>query len=299
MELGDFIKSNWIFFKKIYNDDIVLNAVRDEINRDAKKLFKYSEFVLDGKWTKLVGMQPIFILSTLVFCLKPTYEKFVKLGLSESEFFDTMADIKLWGEDYRKYHNGEVGLTEINWLNLHMTGQIFKFGRLQYQIGKYYFEKSTEINGRTIKYGDPCYYIHIPEGEKLDSVSCKKSITLAVDTLSDIFRDIPTDVMMCHSWLLSPYNAKFMKPNSNIIKFANMFTIVDQNGDPGQHFRWIFGIFEDSKAFAKCKKKNGYYCNLTRYTAKNSLQEAAKNYIMNGGELSCGKGLLVTKYFIG
>ncbi len=299
MNINDYIKANWVLFKQIYNDDIVLDAVRKEINSDSKKLIKYSEALLDGKWSKLEGMPPLFILSTLAISLKPVFDKFIKMGFSESVFYDTMSDVKIWGEDYRTHHNGDIGVSEINWLQLHFSCQIFKIGRLQYQISKYYFEKSTEYNGVTFKYGDRCYNIHIPRGAKLDSVSCKKSITLAIDTLEDIFRDIQTDIMMCHSWLLSPYNQKFVAPNSNIAKFAKMFKIVGESDEVEQHFRWIFDIREDNKIFAKCKKKNGYYYNLENFTPKTSLQVAAKNYIMAGGELSGGKGLLDTKDIIG
>lgn len=299
MEINDYIKANWVLFKQIYNDDIVLDAVRKQIYADARRLIKYAEYLLSGKWQKLVGMPPIFILSTLALSLKPVFNKFIKMRFNESVFYDTMSDIKIWGEDYRAHHNGEVGITEINWLHLHFECEIFKFGRLQYQISKYYFEKSTEIKGRVIKYGDTIYSIHIPRGAKLDSVSAKKSITLAVDTLEDIFRDIPTDIMMCDSWLLSPYNKRFMSSNSNIIKFANMFNLINVTNGATQHFRWIFDIIEDEKIFEKCKKKNGYYYNLIDYNPQTKLQVDCKEYVLAGGELSGGRGLLITKNIIG
>ncbi len=71
MNINDYIKANWVLFKQIYNDDIVLDAVRKEINSDSKKLIKYSEALLDGKWSKLEGMPPLFILSTLAISLIP------------------------------------------------------------------------------------------------------------------------------------------------------------------------------------------------------------------------------------
>lgn len=299
MDIKTYIKANWIFFKEIYNDEVVLNAVREEINNESKKLMKYSEFLLDGKWNKLVGQSPLFILTTIVMCLKPTYDRYIRMGLSEQSFYDTMSDIKIWGEDYRAHHNGEVGLTEINWLHLHIDCEIFKFGRLQYQISRYYFEKSSEIGGNTVKFGDKCYNIHIPRGAKLDSVSCKKSITLAVDTLGDIFKDIPTGFMMCHSWLLSPQNQKFTTKDSNISKFAQMFKVVGESEEASQHFRWIFDINEDEKVFAKNKKKTGNYYDLSKFSPKTRLQSSAKDYIMSGGILTVAKGLLETKNIIG
>ena len=52
-------------------------------------------------------------------------------------------------------------------------------------------------------------------------------------------------------------------------------------------------------SFAKNKKKLGYYMDLSKFNATTSLQKAAKDYVMAGGEFSSGKGLLVTKDIIG
>lgn len=294
-----YIKSCWVLFKHIYNDEIVLNTVKEELLDGAKKALKYSNLLLEGKWQKLKGQSPLVILTALVLCLRKTYDRYRRMGLSESVFFDTMSDIKIWGEDYRAHNNGEVGLTEINWLHLHVNCEIFKFGRLQYQIGRFYFAKSYEMAENTVRFGEKCYFIHIPRGAKLDSVSCKKSITLAVDTLEDIFKDIPTDFMACHSWLLSTKNANFVAPTSNIAKFAKMFKLVGESEDASGHLRFVFDIEEDNKLLMKNKRKFGYYYNLTNYEAKTSLQTATKEYIMNGGELTSGKGVIETKYIIG
>lgn len=299
METSAYIKSCWILFKHICDDDIVLNAVKEELLNGSKKALKYANMLLDGKWQKLKKQSPLLILTALVLCLKKTYDKYRKMGLSESVFFDTMSDIVVWCDDYRAHHNDEVGITEINWLHLHIDCEIFRFGRLQYQIGKFYFAKSFETQDHTIRFGEKCYFIHIPRGAKLDSVSCKKSITLAVDSLSDIFKDIPTDFMVCHSWLLSTKNANFIPPTSNIAKFAAMFKLVGESEDASGHLRFVFGIEDSNKLMLKNKKKFGYYYNLTNFDAKTSLQSAVKEYIMNGGELTSGKGVIETKYIIG
>ena len=39
--------------------------------------------------------------------------------------------------------------------------------------------------------------------------------------------------------------------------------------------------------------------DLSKFNATTSLQKAAKDYVMAGGEFSSGKGLLVTKDIIG
>ena len=37
MEINDYIRANWVLFKQIYNDEIVLNAVKEQIHEDSKK----------------------------------------------------------------------------------------------------------------------------------------------------------------------------------------------------------------------------------------------------------------------
>ena len=66
MNINDYIKANWVLFKQIYNDDIVLDAVRKEINSDSKKLIKFSEALLDGKWSKLEGKECICFYGVLL-----------------------------------------------------------------------------------------------------------------------------------------------------------------------------------------------------------------------------------------
>ena len=53
MEINDYIRANWVLFKQIYNDETVLSAVKEQIQDDSKKLLKYSEALLDDKWSKL------------------------------------------------------------------------------------------------------------------------------------------------------------------------------------------------------------------------------------------------------
>lgn len=289
------IQTSWLLFKQIYNDETVLNAVKDQIVKHQKEVVKNSKFLLSGKWRKLASKSPLLILSAVAICLKTVYDRFIKMGFSESIFYDTMSDIKIWGEDFRLHHNGEVGLTEINWLRLHIGCQIFKLGRLQYQIGRFHFAKSVNCEGKTIKLGDKCYYIHIPRGERLDKESCKKSFALALDILPDIFKDIQSDIMFCHSWLLSPKNQNFVAQNSNIAEFAKLFNVIVEDDDASQHFRWVFDIEAKNSQLKKNKKKMGYYLDLNNFEPKSSLQSAAKDYVMNGGEFSCGKCYVAIK----
>lgn len=214
-----------------------------------------------------------------------------KKGIADDVFFDTMSDIKIWTENYFD-QSGKIGLEEINWIKLHIKGEIFKIGRLQYQIFKYYFGKKFEENGKTIKFGNPCLNIHIPRGEKLLQEQCKQSICAAKKFFAKHFPSMQTDIMICDSWLLSSCNKAFMSENSNIIKFAQMFKIVKEKEAATDAIFYIFKTRISQGMLLGNMKKYGYYYDLSKFEANTSLQKTAKEYIMNGGKLGTAQGVL-------
>ncbi len=289
-----YIDQNLELFKKIYDDSEVIAAVEKYIKANYGEVAKFCKLLLKNKWTRLVGKPRMLRLAAIVLSLVTARERFIKKGFEEQVFFDTMSDIKIWGEDCRA-HYGEIGIDEINWLRLHVNCKIFKIGRLQYQLCNYYFGAKANIGGYKIRLGERCFNIHIPRGERLDLNLCIKSLKSAVEVLGKAFPKINSDVMICHSWMLSSYNANFIDEDSNISKFAKLFTLVGENQSASEHFRWIFDICADEKQLQNNKERLGYYYDLSDYQAKSSLQIAAKRYVMAGGVLSDGKGALLTK----
>lgn len=291
--MEDFARKNIQLFNAIYGDDEVGKAVASEMQKNYAKLRAASRKLLSGKWISLSRKQPIFILAAVALSLVEARENFAKIGASDQIFFDTMSDIRVWGEDYRQHNAGKVGLTEINWISLHISGQIFKIGRLQYQLSRYFFEGVTRTHGKTIKFGEPLFNLHIPRGERLDMDSVTRSLQEATRILPQLFPAVRTDVMMCYSWLLCSKNAAFVAADGNIAKFAAMFEVVGETAGAAEHFRWIFDMNNSNKVYNKNKRRTGCYWDMQGYTPKTRLQEAAKQYVMSGGEFSDGKGLLV------
>lgn len=292
------IEKNLELFEKIYGDCEVTDAVKDHIRSNYGEVAKYAELLLKNKWTRLESKPRISRLSAVALSLETAYLRFREKGFDDKIFFDTMSDIKIWGEDCRA-HFGEIGIDEINWLRLHVNCRIFKIGRLQYQLGKYYFAAKTDICGVKIRFGESCFNVHIPRGERLTMQACIDSVTSAVDIFGKVFPKIRRDIMICHSWMLSSYNSRFVASESNIAKFARLFTLAGESQGAGEHLRWIFDIRADERLLQNNKATLGYYYDLSDVTAKSSLQNCAKQYIMQGGNLSDGKGILLTKDIIG
>lgn len=289
----DFNRCNELFLK-IYNDEKLCKTLSDYIKKNEIKIKFYLNFCRRNRWEICLKKSPMFKLC-LVYAYLPTVkEKYEAKGISDKIFFDTMDDIRIWIDDHKE-RTGEYGLYELNWIMNHMKLSIFKIGRLQFQKFTYYFNPVYKKDGKEIKFGDKVLNIHIPRGEKLSIDECKKSIAGAQKFFAEFYPNYPTDRFICHSWLLYSANREYMKEDSNIIKFAEMFDIVKEFEEPSQAYLWLFGEKADNKALKKNKKEHNTYGETCNLPQTSSLQKNAVRYIENGGKLGDAMGVLIVK----
>ncbi len=195
-----------------------------------------------------------------------TYDSYVEQDIAESVYWDTFYDFTLWSENcYRDY--GEYGIAEYDWLYRHIEMRLFRFGRLQ-------FEKTSVEPGWGIAEGEEVISIHIPQGEKLEIQACRESIQRGRRFWGTEYR------YLCDSWLLEPELRKLLKEGSNILEFQKWFEIVSVDKKCRQ---------AEERIFIKVQE------NPADYPEETSLQKAAKRYLMDGGKLGCGVGILKEK----
>ncbi len=60
-----------------------------------------------------------------------TFEKYRAKGIDETIFYDTLSDIGIWCRE-----NDNKGLKNYQWIKNHVSFELFKLGRLQFQIYK-------------------------------------------------------------------------------------------------------------------------------------------------------------------
>lgn len=245
--------------------------VTDLIIKNEVCILRLSKKFANKKPNCLKCKSDITRLACAIMASKITYQKYKEKGIDDKIFFDTMDDIRIWCEN-----NDNKGLNEYNWIKNHIAFELFKIGRLQFQLFKC---KNPTLNyGKLpIKYGDNAVYIHIPQGEKLDYEACVNSINLAKNFLKNFFPEFSFEYFFCESWLLYDKNKEFMDENSNIIKFQSLFNIAYSVADDKQAIERIFG-----------KKEKDVNC----YKQETSLQKSAKNYMQNGGKLGLGIGYI-------
>lgn len=176
---------------------------------------------------------PLINLCVFILFADETWDYYQKKGIPRNIFIDTMSDAGIWADRYFD-NTGEAGLEEISWIRRHLKGEIFRLGRLQYEPGRL-GKRMQGFSRRT-----PCLWIHIPEGEKLDTQNCRDSIEAAKSFFPAHFgKAYP--LACCNSWLLHKNLRKILKEDSNIIRFAELFTVVENDNDNSQALQRVFG----------------------------------------------------------
>lgn len=213
-------------------------------------------------------------LMKLAVCIeysKYTRAEYERLGIDEKTFFDTMRDIKIWCEN-----NDNKGLKNYNWIKNHLNCELFKIGRLQFQL---YPCKNKTLNYSKLpfKYGENLIYIHIPQGERLVYADCVDSLKQANKFFDKYFDEYSYRYYFCESWLLFGENYLFMKSSSNILQFQSLFEIA-------------YSLPIDVQAVERIFGKRHLFKKL--YPENTSLQRSAKAFMLDGGKMGIGVGII-------
>ncbi len=136
----------------------------------------------------------------------------VGLGIDVDISAASLADVGLQMRINRRVH-GRFGLDTWSWLTLHMAGNLFRLGRLQFHLVPDDRHASGWVLG-----------VHIPEDGGLSPAMVDDSFAEAKAFFAHHFPGKPVTVATCDSWMLDPYLAERL-PNSNIAAFARRFTL--------------------------------------------------------------------------
>lgn len=219
----------------------------------------------------LYKLSDLMCLAVVLLLMEDTYEEYQRLGIADDVFLDTMRDIDIWCAN-----NKNQGLHNAGWIKNHLQLNLFRLGRLQFQM---YTVPSMLPYASVL----PCkgkaqvVNIHIPQGEKLDKEQCIVSLLEANLFFAKYFPDYTYTYYFCESWLLYDKNREFMEENSNILRFQSLFDIVYSKANDSQAIERIFG-----------KRKLWKQ----QYAEQTSLQCRAKQYMLSGGNLGFGVGVI-------
>lgn len=197
---------------------------------------------------------------------------FKKHNIPDEIILDSLADVKVW---VLNLYNAtkEVGLAELEWECCVHRSEVIKIGRLQFQP----YKAEYDFVPLNLKKGDNVINMHIQEGGGMTPEACKKSVENAREFFKTYFPDFKYTHMVCHSWLLDPALITMVKPDSNIAAFYNMFDIVVTEY-ANSAIKRIYGP-DAEKPYKE-------------FSENSSLQRNMKAYLLGGGKLSVGYGVL-------
>jgi hypothetical protein len=257
---------------KINLNSELKNKVLSLVERDRAKLISLCKKVDNDNFKSVfIKNDMIKLAVALLYSVEFTYPKYQKAVISDEIYFETMKDIAVWCEN-----NNNKGLKNLPWIKNHLNFDLFKIGRLQFQIYK--------CDNRTLDYdllpfnlGENLIYVHIPQGEKLVYAECVNSLKNAKSFFGEYFPNYDFDYFFCESWLLYGENWQFMNSSSNILQFSTLFDLVYSVEDDRQAIERIFGKRQLIKS---------------KYQENTALQRSAKRFMQNGGKLGEGIGIL-------
>lgn len=115
--------------KKIALKQTVINKI--EVLMDSRKpyIIGLADKCIERGFHILKGKSPMIALAVILKLAVDVKEKYDKAGIDEKIYYDTMSDIKIWCEK-----TGNKGIKEYMWLQNHLKFELFRLGRLQFQI---------------------------------------------------------------------------------------------------------------------------------------------------------------------
>lgn len=185
-----------------------------------------------------------FYVQLLTACLPFAREYHRSLGVPEEISQATLADLGRNVRVHRK-REGIGGLGVMWWLMLHFRGVIYQLGRLQFELQQVGLAnaESMRAHGIDADKSTNALSIHIPDFMgPMDHDACSASIEWASRFFPTYFPDWPVEFGTCWSWLLDPQLKGILKPESNIIRYQDRFTIAESSEDSSDSvMQFVFG----------------------------------------------------------
>ncbi len=170
----------------------------------------------DAPWPPLEASGPCWVAACLA--VAPDVAGWMRArGVPEPVIAASLADVGRHVRLHRR-HTGTFGLDAQWWMCAVLSGEMFQLGRLQFAVGQQGSVPAPVDTGPWV------LHVHIPESGPLDPASVAASFARAVGFFARTFPERPVTTAVCSTWLFDPYLAAHLPPESNIVRFARLFT---------------------------------------------------------------------------
>ncbi|MDE6189112.1 MAG: acyltransferase domain-containing protein [Clostridia bacterium] len=257
-----------------------------EYDFSSSKIVRLSKRYFKGKTFGLNKQNNMTKLAVALKAAEKTLARYSEIGIDEEVFKATVDDIRIWCENC-----DNTGLNNVGWIKNHISCKLFKIGRLQFQL---FSCASPLIDYSKLPFskGEKLIYVHIPQGEKLSIDACKKSLSMANEFFARYFPKHKYRYYFCESWLLYENNKLFMKENSNIAQFMNLFDVRFSLNNEDQAFERIFNVNRHSHPDLFCQNIEKRLLAVSNLPENTSLQKSAKIYLSSGNKLGTGTAVI-------
>jgi hypothetical protein len=241
-------------------DDSELSGWRGLLYEDPTAFFSKMSGCTDEK------LRTLYVYVRLGMEMRQAY---LDAGVSEQVYYDTFYDLSLWC-DWCRRHLGEYGMVEAPWYVRLYHALIFRLGRLEFEKGT--ADRDFSWSGGQVRRGDKVIGVHIPEGGPLLPEKCDESFRRAEALFGPEY-----PIYTCDSWLTSPALLDLLGPDSNIRAFQSRFEVVDVTYPFPLAEQRVWGVVQKDKS---------------RYSEDTSLRRNLKRYLMDGGRIGMGLGVM-------
>ena len=205
--------------------------------------------------------------------------RYFEKGIPKEIFYNTLFDLRYKLDECSLIH-GVFGTSAGWWYAGFFRLTRFALGRLQFEIIT--IKEDVTVDGVVIPNGSKAINIHIPRTlTPLDRQETLDSYKLAGEFFSAEFIGGPI-IFACDSWLLYPWLKEALGENSNIVRFANDFTLYKVGDYEDYALSWR--VFD--------KKFDG---DILALPSKTTLQRAFLERIKSGLPIGWGRGIFIYK----
>ena len=200
------------------------------------------------------------VLACLLLAAARAYEEYVRLGIPEKVYEDTMGCFVRFVKEHRAL-TGEWGFDRGWWVWRATTLRLFRIGALEYEL---IFGEKRALS------------LHIPSDASLDPEACRFSHEAARAFFAAHFPACARAPVMCSSWLLHPALKELLGGESNIVRFQSLFDLVCVDDDDRSYRAFVF------------RRMDG---DIADYPEKTSLQRRLKEHLLQGGHMGAALGI--------
>lgn len=191
-----------------------------------------------------------------------SYEKYLKAGISEQVFIDTMKCFSRFSGEFKK-QKGYFGFDRSFWTGRELSLSLFRLGELEY-------ETTVNENGKNV------VCMHVPSDCDLSDEKVNFSLISAHAFFEKHYPEYAAAEYRIYTWLLSSALKQILPQTSKIIKFQERFNICEENPSDSYKF-WVFGDSDQKPE---------------DFAEKTTLQRGIKRYALQGNAMTEATGIL-------